>query len=42
VNGITRTEAIQWDLGIGDALAWSGWIHCWASEPRKNRRQERV
>jgi len=28
VNNITRTEAIQLDLGIGGAFAWSGWIHC--------------
>jgi len=28
VNNITRAETIQLDLGIGDARAWSGWIHC--------------
>jgi len=28
VNNITRAETIQLDLGIGDARAWSGSIHC--------------
>jgi len=27
VNDVTRTQATQLDLGIGDAFVLSGWIH---------------